>query len=73
MLGPAVVNAPDTFAYDGAGNLLGVSAQTGPDGGMSGWDVVSVRMADGNVTTLGQNPFSLPNGFVSGVRLWPEP
>jgi hypothetical protein len=72
-LGPAVVNAPDAFAYDGAGNLLGVSAQTGADGGMSGWSVVSVRMADGNVTTLGQNPFSLPNGFVSGVQLWPEP
>jgi hypothetical protein len=40
---------------------------------MSGWNVVSVRMADGNVTTLGQNPFSLANGFVGGVQLWPEP
>jgi hypothetical protein len=73
-LGPAIVNAPDAFAYDGAGNLLGISAEYGSDGGMSGWSVLSVRIADGQMTTLGQNPFSLPpGGFVGGVQLWPVP
>jgi hypothetical protein len=70
-LGPAIANAPDAFAYDGAGNLLGVKANYGSDGGLQGYDVESVSMADGGVTRLGTNPFSLASGFLSGVSLWP--
>ncbi|HEY5146872.1 MAG TPA: hypothetical protein VII82_08895 [Polyangiaceae bacterium] len=72
-LGPAIPNAPDSFAYDGAANLLGVSAIYGADGGLSGYDVQSVRIADGKVTKLGSNPFSLVSGFLSGAQLWPAP
>jgi hypothetical protein len=72
-LGPAIPNAPDSFAYDGAANLLGVSAVYAADGGLSGYDVQSVRIADGKVTKLGSNPFSLVSGFLSGAQLWPAP
>jgi hypothetical protein len=73
-LGPTVPNAPDSFAWDGAGNLLGFSARYDVvDGGFSGYDVVSVRLADGAVTKLGQDPFSLASGFPGGVVLWPSP
>jgi len=71
-LGSAIPNAPDAFAVDDAGNLLGVSATYGSDGGLAGWDVRSVRISDGQLTKLGDNPFSLTNGFVGGVQLWPE-
>ena len=70
-LGPAIPNAPDSFAWDGVANLLGVATRYGADGGFSGFDVVSVRIADGSVTKLGQDPFSLASGFLSGVQLWP--
>jgi|CZKU01.1.fsa_nt_gi hypothetical protein len=72
-LGPAIPNAPDAFAYDGVANLLGVTTRYGADGGFSGYDVVSVRIADGNVTRLGADPFTLVSGFLSGVQLWPAP
>jgi hypothetical protein len=72
-LGPAIPNAPDSFAYDGVANLLGVTTRYGADGGFSGYDVVSVRIADGNVTKLGADPFSLASGFLNGVELWPTP
>jgi hypothetical protein len=42
------------------------------DGG-AGWNVVSVNATDGGVTLLGQNPFSLADGSVGGVQLWPSP
>jgi hypothetical protein len=72
-LGAAIPNAPDAFAYDGHGNLVGVSAQYGGDGGLSGYAVLSVSVADGGVTTLGSNPFTLTNGFIGGATLWPLP
>jgi hypothetical protein len=72
-LGAAIPNAPDAFAYDGAGNLLGVKASYGTDGGLTGYDVVSVSLAGGTATKLGTDPFSLPSGFVGGVSLWPAP
>jgi hypothetical protein len=72
-LGPAIPNAPETFDVDGLGNLVGVAQSHGPDGGPSGFSVVSVSAGDGGVTTLGQNPFSLTNGFVGGAQLWPAP
>lgn len=73
-LGPAIPNAPDSFAWDGVANLVGITARYSADGGaFSGYDVVSVRMADGNVTKLGADPFSLTGGFLAGVELWPAP
>jgi len=72
-LGPAIPNAPEAFAWDGEGHLLGVSGVYGSDGGMTGYAVVSVAVADGGVTQLGSNPFLLTNGFVGGAALWPAP
>jgi hypothetical protein len=72
-LGPPIPNAPDTFDVDGNGNLVGVTQNYGPDGGPTGTSVITVSSGDGGVTTLGQNPFSLTNGFVSGAQLWPAP
>jgi hypothetical protein len=71
-LGGKIANAPDSFVYDGRGNLLGLKTSYLADGG-SRIDVVSVRVADGQSTTLGSNPFSLSGGFVGGVDLWPHP
>jgi hypothetical protein len=70
-LGPAIPNAPDAFTYDGVANLLGVSAVYGADGGIAEYDVQSVRIADGQVTKLGTNPFTLESGFIAGAQLWP--
>jgi hypothetical protein len=73
-LGAAVPNAPDSFAWDGAGNLLGVTALYDSDSGaVTGYDVVSVKAADGTVTKLSSNPFSLAGGGVTGAQLWPAP
>ncbi|HEY4015214.1 MAG TPA: hypothetical protein VGM06_17845 [Polyangiaceae bacterium] len=73
MLGAAIPNAPDAFVYDGVGNLLGVTSSYGADGGFEGYSVVSVPVAGGTVTMLGSNPFTLTNGFLGGVALWPAP
>jgi hypothetical protein len=72
-LGPAIPNAPDSFVYDGAGNLLGLTTIYGDGGVVASIDVVSVRIADGKSKKLGQNPFMLTGGFVGGVDLWPRP
>jgi len=72
-LGAAIPNAPDAFVYDGAGNLLGLTAAFDADGGPAGYDVVSVTVAAGTVTKLGSNPFTLTGGFLGGVTLWPAP
>jgi hypothetical protein len=73
QLGPAIANAPNYFAWDGVANLVGFTERYEADGGLSGYDVLSVRMADGEVTKLGQDPFSLTSGFPNGVQLWPTP
>jgi hypothetical protein len=70
-LGAAIPNAPDSFAWDGVGSLVGVTARYGADGGPAGYDVVSVSVPAGTVTKLGADPFSLTAGFVGGVQLWP--
>jgi hypothetical protein len=72
-LGPAIPNAPDTFSVDGQGNLLGVTQNYSPDGGPAGISILSVSSGDGGVTMLGQNPFSLTNGFIGGAQVWPAP
>jgi hypothetical protein len=72
-LGAAIPNAPSAFTLDGEGNLVGLTQPLSADGGVGPWAVVSVSPGDGGVTTLGQNPFSLTNGFVGGVSLWPSP
>jgi hypothetical protein len=72
-LGAAVANAPDSFAYDGAGNLVGLDSNYAADGGFEGFSVVSVPLDGGAPETLGTNPFTLTNGFPGGVALWPSP
>ncbi len=73
-LGAAIPNAPDSFAWDGAANLLGITATYDADSGaVSGYDVLSVKIAGGTVTKLGSNPFSLTGGSVVGVQLWSAP
>jgi hypothetical protein len=72
-LGAAIPNAPDSFSLDGQGNLLGVTQNYSADGGSAGISVVSVSSGDGGVTMLGQNPFSLTNGFIGGTQVWPAP
>jgi hypothetical protein len=71
-LSGAIANAPDSWVFDGQDALLGLTTSFLADGG-SRFDVVSVRIADGRLTTLGSNPFSLASGFISGVDLWPHP
>ncbi len=71
-IGATVMNAPDSWVYDGAGNLLGITTVYATDGG-SEIDVVSVRVSDGTVTTLGVNPFTLSSGYLGGVDIWPHP
>jgi hypothetical protein len=71
-IGATVMNAPDSWVYDGAGNLLGVTTVYATDGG-SELDVVSVRASDGTLTTLGVNPFTLTSGYLGGVDIWPHP
>jgi len=70
-LGAAIATAPDVFAYDGNGNLVGVNA-TPVDGGMNS-QIVSVALATGTSTTLVSQPFSIPIAFVGGAGVWPHP
>jgi hypothetical protein len=56
-LGAVIPNAPDLFAGDGKGNLVGVTATYYADGG-SGTAILSVNASDGGVTTLGVPPVS---------------
>jgi hypothetical protein len=70
-LGPVIPGAPDAFAYDGAGNLVGVKVNHAADGGFAGIDVISVRADGGAVTKLASNPFSLSGGSIGAVVLWP--
>jgi hypothetical protein len=72
-LGAAIASAPDSFAYDGAGHLVGLTSNYAADGGFEGFSVLSVPVDGGTVTTLGTNPFTLTNGFPGGVALWPAP
>jgi hypothetical protein len=72
-IGAAIPNAPDAFAYDGMGNLVGAASRFAADGGFSGYDVVSVRATDGTLTKLDSDPFSLTGGFLAGAQLWPAP
>ncbi|MDB4997388.1 MAG: hypothetical protein JWM74_4820 [Myxococcaceae bacterium] len=64
-LGAQIPNAPDTFVYDGKGNLLGTKTEYFADGG-SASSIVSVRVDDGGLTTLGTVPFT-DTGYLGGV------
>ena len=70
-LGAAIPGAPESFALDGLGNLVGVASPG--EGGAGAVSVVSVDPTDGGVTLLGQNPFMLTGGTVGGVQMWPAP
>jgi hypothetical protein len=83
-LGAPIANAPESFALDAKGNLVGISPVVGADGGTTGaYQVVSVSPPDGGATPLGsQDPFyvdggdggnAYANGFPSGAQLWPAP
>ena len=72
LLGATIPRAPDVFAYDGKGSLLGPSTQYLSDGGSTS-SLVSVAVADGGVTPLGPVPFTAQPSFAGGVDLWPAP
>jgi hypothetical protein len=73
-LGASIPNVPDTLAaYGGNGNLVGLNGLYAADGGFEGYGVVSVAIADGGVTTLGPNPFTVDAGYPTGVTPWPAP
>jgi hypothetical protein len=57
VLGAVIPNAPDLFASDGQGHLVGVTTSYFADGG-SGTSIQSVNVSDGGVTTLGVPPVS---------------
>jgi hypothetical protein len=72
-LGAKIPNAPDTFVYDGKGNLLGTST-TYDDAGTGTTTVVSVSVASGVSTPLTKpDPFTMSGGFIGGVDVWPQP
>ena len=72
-VGAPIPNAPDanSFVADGLGNILGV--RTTPIDGGKTLDIVSVRIENGQSTTLAKNPFTDNTGFIGGVQLWPHP
>jgi hypothetical protein len=72
-LGARIPGAPDVFALDGRGNLIGVSQPVAPDGGGGDFAVTSVNPSDGGTTPLGQIPGSVAHGSPAGAQLWPAP
>jgi hypothetical protein len=72
-LGPKIPNAPDSFTYDDAGNLLGAVTKTDEAGTCVSISIVSVDIATGHSTELVNNPFTIPCGFIGGVDVWPHP
>jgi hypothetical protein len=72
-LGASLPNAPQTFDYDGNGNLVGASVDYG-DGGTATTDILSMSLATGKVTTLQSNVIVLGGaGYVGSVGVWPRP
>jgi hypothetical protein len=74
-LGAAIPTAPQSFDYDGNGNLVGANVNyPTTDGGAMTTDIVSVSLATGNVTVLQSNPVTLGDyGLVASVGVWPRP
>lgn len=78
-LGAAIVGAPDGFAYDGKGNLIGPRAITTDAGKSYVVQVTSMSGGDAGDADAGahqiisQNPFTDPSGFIGGVEMWPRP
>jgi hypothetical protein len=72
-IGANIPNAPDFFAYDGDGHLVGTRQDTA-DGGVMSTDIVSVTIPAGVSTTITKNVTSLTGAvFVSSVDVWPHP
>lgn len=71
--GPFPVGAPSRMRGTALLASSCVTARNRADGCFSGHDVVSVRIANGPVTKLGEDPFSLTLSFLSDVQLWPVP
>jgi hypothetical protein len=73
-LGADIPNAPDYFAYDGTGNLVG-TLTTFSDAGTPSTSVISVAISTGKSTTLHPSDglFALSGGYIGGVDVWPHP
>lgn len=73
-LGPSIAGAPDLFAHDGRGALVGPRTDYLADGGT---EVKVVRILVGDAGAIDAsslaNPFTDPNGFSGGVEVWPTP
>ena len=72
-LGPKIPNAPDSFTYDGAGNLLGTLKKNDAGGNCVSESVVSVDVGTGQSTELALNPFTTMCPLIGGVDVWPHP
>jgi hypothetical protein len=72
-LGALLPNAPQVFASDGNGNLVGATVNYGIDGGANTTDIVSMSLASGTATTLKADAVTLGNGYLGSVGVWPRP
>ena len=69
-VGVVIPNAPDVFAYDGNGNILG----TRLDSTTMVTSVVSVAIATGASTTLATSLTSITGAsYTASVDVWPHP
>jgi hypothetical protein len=67
------MNAPQTFDYDGNGNLVGASVVYG-DAGAATTNIFSMPLATPNdITVLQSNVIDLGDGYVASVGVWPRP
>lgn len=68
-----IPNAPSSFAFDGKDKLVGVRKRPGVDGGPGSIEVVRVPVeGDAGVETLTVNPFTINDGFIGSVEVWPR-
>jgi hypothetical protein len=68
-----IPNAPPSFAFDGKDKLVGVRKRPGVDGGSGSIEVVRVPVeGDAGVETLTVNPFTINDGFIGSVEVWPR-
>jgi hypothetical protein len=72
-IGAQLMNAPQTFDYDGNGNLVGASVVYG-DAGAATTNIFSMPLATPNdITVLQSNVIDLGDGYVASVGVWPRP
>lgn len=74
-LGPSIAGAPDLFASDGRGALIGPRTTFLADGG-SLLELVRLPFGDAGALDGGvvvPGPFTDPSGFPGGAEVWPTP